>query len=67
MHLELCIHVMIPHERVRLTVRAGDLVLRSTSFEVREGIKVVDTAKRLWLSTLGPQTSHIAGYVIPRV
>ena len=63
MRHELCIHVLILHERFRLAIRAGDLILRSTSFKVREGIKVVDTAECLWLWTLGPQTSHTAGYV----
>ena len=67
MHLELCIQVLILHERVWLAIRAGDLVLRSTSFEIREGIEVVDTTEYLWLCTLGSQTGHIAGDVIPRV
>ena len=67
MHCERCIHVLILYERVRHAVRTSDLVLGSTSFHVREGVKVVDTAECLWLWTLGPQTKDTAGNVTPRV
>ena len=48
-HLELCIRALILNERIWLAVRTGDVVRSSESFEIRDGLSVLDFEKGRFL------------------